>query len=333
MQGAAARLGIAALGFAILPVALALYMAAGGVVDDFIDIQRHYTAHYNTYRELSGLSQLRFMLDETWSFITRASFLVVPAVGALFLGFFRSREARGVVLVSILTLLGVAAIWWQGKMFSYHWVVLLPLLALLAGYALDEAVAQFGRLRLSRALAAYALLSITLIVLAYPALRDTYDDYRVLVRYADGSMSRRDVEAHYHFLYPQNHQVVDYVKAHGGPDDRVFVWGLWPQVYFWLDRPLVDRFLVNSGLRATWAPQSWRREVMRDLAASPPRFFAIGRGDTQPWLVGTSQTSEEHLRDSFPELRLFLEENYLPVLDLDLFLLYELRPAAVRAGL
>lgn len=330
-EGAVLRLGLAALGFAVLPVALALYMAAGGVIHDFIDIQRNYTAHYNTYRSLSAVSQLRFMLDTTWEFIARASFLVVPAVGALFVAFFRSREARGVVLLALLTLLGVAAIWWQAKMFSYHWLVLLPLLALLAGYALDEAAALFGRLRPPRALGAYALLSVTLIVLAYPTLRDTYDDYRVLLRYADGSMSRRDVETHYHPLYEPNHEVVDYVKAHSGPNDRVFVWGLWPQVYFWLDRPLVDRFLVNSGLRATWAPNSWREELMRDLSADPPRFFAIARGDNQPWLTGTTQTSDEHLRDSFPELRDFLAGNYVPVQDYGLLFLYELRPAAVQA--
>ena len=163
----------------------------------------------------------------------------------------------------------------------------------------------------------------TLAVLAYPTLRDTYDDYAILVHRVTGSMSGREVETHYNPLYAQNRQVVDYVRANGEPDDRIFVWGLWPQIYFWLDRPPVDRFIVDSGLRATWAPDSWRRELMDDFMSAPPRYFAVACCDVQPWLVGTTQTSDEHLRDSFPELKLFLENNYKPVFTLDLFLLYE----------
>jgi hypothetical protein len=69
---------------------------------------------------------------------------------------------------------------------------------------------------------------------------------------------------------------------------------------------------------------------MADLMAAPPRFFAVARGDNQPWLVGSSETSDEHLRDSFPELRRFLEERYVPVLDLGLFILYERGSVAVQ---
>jgi 4-amino-4-deoxy-L-arabinose transferase-like glycosyltransferase len=325
--GAARRLALAAAGFAVVPLALVAYMAASGVLHDFIDIQRNYTAHYNAYRYApAGISHLRFLLDSTSSFISGASFLVVPAIGAVIFAFFRPRGARAVTLLAILTLVGVAIVWWQGKMFSYHWLVLLPLLALLAGYALDQFSLLFAQLSQRKMLSVWALLGLGLVVLAYPTLRDTYDDYVVLVHRVSGSMSAREVEAYYSPLYPQNREIVDYVRANGGPDDRIFVWGLWPQVYFWLDRPPVDRFIVNSGLRATWAPVSWRREVMDDLTSEPPRYFAVACCDVQPWLVGTSQTSDEHLRDSFPELKLFLERNYTPVFDHGLFQLYERVP-------
>jgi hypothetical protein len=62
---------------------------------------------------------------------------------------------------------------------------------------------------------------------------------------------------------------------------------------------------------------------MDDLRSAQPRFLAVARGDNQPWLVGTTETSDQHLRDSFPELRRFIEEHYVPVRDMDLFLLYE----------
>ena len=93
--GAGRRLALALVGFAVVPVALVVYMAASGVLDDFIDIQRHYTAHYNAFRYApAGVSHVRFLLDGTSDFIRSASFLVVPAGGAALFAFFRPREAR-----------------------------------------------------------------------------------------------------------------------------------------------------------------------------------------------------------------------------------------------
>lgn len=329
-MGAAGRLALAAGGFLLVQAAVAVYLAGAGALDDFIDIQRHYTVDYNAYRYPPQGSHLRFLLDATSLWVESVPFLVVPAAGALLFALFRPRELGAVFLLALLSLLGVVGTWWQGKMFPYHWIILIPLLAALAGSAVDQLGVLLGRLERPRAVAAWAVLGVGLLVLAFQPLLDTYDDYRNLVRFADGSLSRREVEARYYVLYEQNHQLVDYVRANGDEDDRLFIWGLWPQPYFWLDRPLVDRFVVNHGLRATWAPDSWREELIEDLTANPPRFFAVARGDNQPWLVGTSQTSDEHLRDSFPELRAFLEERYVPVLDLELFILYERAPVLVQ---
>jgi hypothetical protein len=219
--------------------------------------------------------------------------------------------------------MGVAGVLWQGKMFHYHWLAVFPPLALLAGYAVNAALSLFQPLPRAQAWGAAALLAGGLAVLAFQPLLDTYDDYRTLGSYANGSLSRREVEAHYYPLYAPNHEVVDWARRRGGPDDLLFVWGVWPQTYFWLDRPLVSSFIVNSGLRATWSPQAWRDELMEDLRARPPRFFAVARGDNQPWLTGTTQTSDRYLWDEFPELRRFLEAGYLQVLDNGLLVLYE----------
>lgn len=329
-EGALMRLALAAGGFLIVQAALALYLAGAGVLDDFLDIQRHYTAPYNRYRFAPEESHLRFLARTTWDWITFKSFLVVPAGVAVYFALFRPRHTPGVYLIALLSLLGVVGIWWQGKMFDYHWLMVVPLLALLAGYTVDQLLELFGTLPRPRARIAAALLAAGILVLASNPILDTYDGYRVLVHYADGSMSRRQVEEDYLPLLSVNHELVDYVKANGAPGDQLFIWGLWPVAYWWLDEPLVDRFVANHGLRATWSPDSWRRELIEDLEANPPRFFAVAYGDNQPWLVGTSQTSDQHLEQSFPELRAFLRESYVPVLDLNLFLLYERRAAAVE---
>ncbi len=324
VRGALRRLGLAALGFLLVQGALAGYLAIGGVLDDYIDIQRNYTAPYNAFRwSPIDISHPRFLLQVTAEWIRDTSFIVVPAVIALFFAVRQPRYAKGAYFVASLAALGVLGIWWQGKVFRYHWLIMIPLVAPLAGYAVDRTLRLFSPLGGRAAWAASVVLVGGLLLLATEPLLDTYDNYRTLVSFADGSLTRREVEARYEPLLSLNHDLVDYVRANGDADDRLFIWGLWPVTYFWLDRPLVDRFVGNHGLRATWAPESWRRELIDDLTAAPPRFFAVARGDNQPWLVGTSETSDKHLRDSFPELRRFLEGQYLLVLDLELFILYE----------
>ena len=63
--------------------------------------------------------------------------------------------------------------------------------------------------------------------------------------------------------------------------------------------------------------------------APPPRYIALGLGDNQPWLVGTSQTSDEYVRDDFPQLLLFLQENYQLVRNFGIMVLFERLPVAV----
>lgn len=324
LSGASRRLAIAAAGFVLVQAAWVAYLAVGGVLDDFIDIQRHYTAPYNNYRwgGAEG-SHARFVLQGTSDWVKDSTFIIVPAATALFFAFFQPQRSKGVLLLSFLVALGVLGVWWQGKMFRYHWLVMIPLLSPLAGYALDRALDLFSTLGARRAWVAGALLAGGLIVLAADRLQDTYDNYRTLVSYADGSLSRREVEVRYNPLLLRNHAIVDYMRANGDQDDTLFIWGLWPVAYYWAEQQPLDRFIANHGLRSTWSPASWRGELMGDLRAAPPRFIAVARGDNQPWLTGTTQTSDEYLRDDFPGLRGFIEGGYTPVLDKGLFVLYE----------
>lgn len=333
-SGALRRLASAALGFLAVQGALAGYLGAGGALDDYVDIQRNYTAPYNAFRSsASDLSYPRFVLQVTADWIRNTSFIAVPAAVALFLALRHPRRAKAVYFVASLAILGVVQIWWQGKMFRYHWLAMFPLLALLAGYAVDRVGELSSSMGRREAWAAWVLLAGGLAVLASQPLAGTYDGYRTLVRYADGSLSRREVEMQHHPFLLGNHQLIDYVRANGDDDDQLFVWGFWPIAYFWAERPLVTRFVANNGLRATWTPESWRSEVMDDLRSASPRFLAVAVGDSQPWLVGTTETSDEHLRDSFPELRGFVEDNYVPVQNLDLFILYErMSPTALDVG-
>ena len=327
LREALLRLAWAAFGFFAVLGALAAYLAIGGVLDDYVDIQRHYTAPYNAFLWAPDeLSHPRFLLLVTGDWIRNTAFIVAPALLALVLAIRDARHARGVYLLAFVSAMAIAGIWWQGKMFRYHWLVMFPLLGPLAGYAADRGLVALGRMTSREALGASVLAIGALVAFASEPLLDTYDNYRTLLSVADGSVSRREAEAQSFPHLRGVRELVDYVERESEPEDTLYVWGFWPVASFWLDRPLATRFVVNNGLRATWAPESWRQELVEDLTADPPGFIAVGRNDVQPWLVGTSETSEEHLRDNFPEFRQLLQDQYAFTQDLGLFILYERLP-------
>ena len=105
--------------------------------------------------------------------------MIVPAISALVFALFRPKQAGGVWLIALLAALGLVAIWWQGKMFDYHWIMLVPLLAPLAGYALDEIGTLLATLATRRALLGWCVVGAGLIAFASQPLLHTYDDYRV----------------------------------------------------------------------------------------------------------------------------------------------------------
>jgi 4-amino-4-deoxy-L-arabinose transferase-like glycosyltransferase len=317
------RLVLSGAGIVAVQLVWIGYLALSGALSAFIDIQENFTRPYQDFRwSPAELPYWRFIVDGTSDWLTSVAFLSIPAWAALLIGLTRGPR-RAVLFLATLALLGFVSVWWQGKMFRYHWLIVLPLLAPLAGYAIDQALVQVDRLSRRERLAGYTALAIGFVVFAMGPLLYAYDGYGLLLDRITGDKTASEVEARYVVERPANHEVVDYIRAEGSADDSFFVWGFWTIPHFLEERPLPSRFVTNAGLRATWAPAKWRRELIEDLEAARPRFIIVAAGDRQPWLVGTSQTSDEFYCNDFPALRSFVEDSYEPVVNNGLFTLYD----------
>lgn len=321
-RAAVERLALAAVGVLAVQAAWVAYLLAVGTWADFVDIQRNYTLPYNDYRWLAGTPLWRSILDPTGGWLVNSAYLIVPAWIAVMLGLFRGKR-QPTLLLGGLALLAVLSVWWQGKYFDYHWLIVLPFLAPLAGYAFDQAIDLTRSLARGDAYLARGLLAAGFIVLAiWPVLR-TYDAYGLLLDRTLGNISQQTVENHYLAEYEANVQLVDQIREQGDPDDSFYVFGFWALPYFLEERPLPARFITNASVRSTWSPESWRQELIDDLERVRPRFVAVAAGDHQPWLTGTYQASDQFMCDSFPELRRFIEENYHAIMNNGLFVLYD----------
>jgi 4-amino-4-deoxy-L-arabinose transferase-like glycosyltransferase len=323
LRGAVKRLLLAAAGLFAVQGAWVSYLAATGALLPFVDIQWSYALPYQTYRWApDDLFYPRFLAHATSDWLRSTAYLAIPAGGAVLIGLYRGPRP-GVKFFAFLALLGLLSVYWQGKFFRYHWLIMLPLLAPLAGFAFDQAIELLGRLPKREAVAAFALLAVGFALFASDPLLNTYDSYRLLVERASGTLTQREVENAYLSQLMLTRDVSDYVQGNNTTGEGFYVWGFWPALYLQADRDPPSRFITNAGLRASWTPEAWRLELMEDLTEERPRFIAIAAGDNQPWLVGTTETSAEHFCHSFPELRRFVDENYEPVLSNDLFVLYD----------
>jgi MFS family permease len=332
-RGALQRLAIAAIAFLAVQAAWALYLLAVGSLDEFIDLTRNYTIPYQNFEwKPNDWSRPRFTFISTKEWLRFAWFLTVPAGLGLALTAVHGPMQRA-YLFALLVVLAILSVWWQGKFFAYHWIVVLPVLAPLAGYALSQAVDAISGLPQPRALLAGVVLAAALVFMAADPLISTYDGYHYLADRISGRRTQGQIDAIYFPPLAQNQELADYVRANSTPDEALYIWGPWPQALFIADRKSATRFETNPWLRASWTPEAWRRELLLDLEIAPPRFIAVAAGDLQPWLTGTNETSDEHFCNNFPELRALVEQGYQPVLDNGLFVLYDRdAPAATVQG-
>jgi 4-amino-4-deoxy-L-arabinose transferase-like glycosyltransferase len=325
-NAAARRLVPAFAGFAAVQMIWVVYLLASGSFADFIDILLNYTLPYSDYRWTSDETFARALARETAGWLSSASYLTFPAWGAIFLAVVGDLR-RPVMFLAFLAALCIVTVWWQGKWYHYHWLIVLPFLAPLAGYACDAAIRAASSIARGEAYAVMAALALAFIVLSIPADLRTYDAYKRLRDRALGNASAMEIDLRYSPEFGLTRELVQHMKDHGAADDSFFVYGVWTGPYMMLERELPSRFVTNQGLRATWAPQSWKREFMDDLRAETPRFFVVAAGDNMPWLTGTNESTSEQFCNSFPELREFIHGNYGAVFGNGLFTLYDRKAA------
>ena len=325
------------VGFAALQLALALWLASGGALGEYVDATRFatgYTGLGGPWSPPEGPTLGSYLQTLRFSFLYWALarlVLTAPAIIGGFVGVFvlRDRRVGQLVLFLVLAYAGIAA---QAKFFWYHFSYMLPFLALLGGWTWDRTYRYLRELRSGRtALAATGLLA-TALLLSTPEVLDTgLSQWRSYVQYYTRPHEREyfyDLFGPWGagggFAYRASRNTAYEIRIRTQPGDSIYVWGYDPLIYLLADRPHASRFIYAFPLMSDWAPDAWTSEFLADMQAHAPVYFVTQRNEGGPWITGHNIDPADYV-DWFPALRYWLDNNYDLEMEVEDYQLYRRR--------
>jgi uncharacterized membrane protein len=327
-EAAVYLLGVAA---AVAPVLL--YAWKAGFLNAMIEIVVKFNSQYyaaSAHAAGGALGMAKSILQTTgwWPY------LIFPATVAGLAALIRRRRDELVVLVFAASCAG--AVLMQGKLWLYQWMVVFPAWSVMAAATYVEAARRMSWRSLSPVVDnRNLLLAMVMCALAVYALADWADNASESIAYHTGRISAarfyggelkpglyEERFGRYRsgdFSYWADLQVAAYLQQHTSPEDRVYIWGFEPLIYFLADRQSASRFLMDHPLNASFALRdAWRRELVDTLERQPPLYFIVVRNDLFELQSVDSATQLLH----FPALLDFVRRHYRPEAEIEDFTLW-----------
>ena len=293
-------------GFAAMQALFAAYLLAGHALSAYLMTEFTFASRYARLGgEYSpeGLTFTNFEYaarSNTVLFIAAHLIIFVPAAMA-FAFALRPGEDRRVREVALLALTAYAGVLIQAKFFWYHWLAVLPFVALLGGKGLADLARTL--LREQRRAVAYAGVAAAVAVLVYltPAMTEgAIQQWRGVRDYFAGDTSRRAFNNQFGpygggtYSYLADVQVARYVNEHTQPGDTIYVYGYEALVYLLSQRESASRFFYVFPVISTWTPPQWRAEWVNDLNTREPRYLLVQANEGAPWITGLHEDTAHY---------------------------------------
>lgn len=266
-RGITTRVALFVLGCAVPVFLLMLGLRLAGVFDRFWFWTVEYARSYGTMMTPSdGLTILRAQLPAIvgWN----AAIWGLAAIGLCLL-FFRS-ATRGLGIVLAIFLVCSAAAVCPGFYFREHYfLLLLPVIALVAGIAVTWPFEQRW--------AGAALVAATGIAMALPLAADR----QLLFATSPADFSRA---LYWPNPFVEAERVGEFLRQHSEPSDTIAVLGSEPEIYFYARRHSATGYIYSYPLMEPHerAPMM-QREMIAEIEKNRPRFLVIV-GSEPSWL-------------------------------------------------
>ncbi len=311
-RGALVRTVLMGFGAAAVWVGAWLWFALHGASAEFVEA----VFRYNTYYAgiiAQGKSLGGVLVSQCTTLATAIpTALIAGLAGFVLLGIDRRKDLYFVGPWFLLLFLAVTA---QRQLAGYHFLLIVPALALSAGYGLTALL----RRAKDRSTAMRRVAQLVVVVLGMTTIWEIGEwnaEYAKDAAHRFGRMERAEYLQSFGggaFSPAGEEAAAEYIKAHSEPSDTVLVWGLSPGIYALSQRKPATRYpfhhllLTNSPLSSAFPDLQQRRKAfMERLKAKSPAVILVGSGDRNGFEPEDSYTQMVR----FPEFRAFLFGGY-----------------------
>ncbi len=297
----------------LLPIAIAgLWFWSHGALDELIAVHLRYSSLY-AGQAGAGLEatqaspgRLRGLVD--YVLTTRVIDVALPVIAYGAVVLWRRHRAGALVAIAWIAIV-IAAVVAQNRFFAYHWLPLLPVATVLGALGLHDLLLRAPRLA--------QIVAVLLVIhcVAPIALEES--------RFVSWMAGRTTTETYYAgYGEPgDDMKAVSWLRQ-SGQAGGVYVFG-WEAGIVWLShRPFVSRFGFSMPLLIDVDPglrDSYRRELLQALDATPPRYIVVGRQSAR--IMGAAKSIAD-----FPELSELIARAYQPAVQFGPLAIYERRP-------
>ena len=228
--------------------------------------------------------------------------LFVLALVALVFGIRRFNRASRWWIVVVWLLVAAIILLLQLKLFDYHWLPLLPPLALVGAGAVESIVHLVRPYEnYAHGILALALLGAMAAAIGgrtLPYLTGQQDKMTYYRQFQGGEL-----------MADESLAVVNFLRERVVPGDSLFIWGFRPEVYYLSGLNPAVRFIGHYATISSWYPFEWKQEQVDILWAALPPYVLVLQGDYLPWATGSHEDSNTLLQ-AYTELNNWLEFNY-----------------------
>ena len=227
------------------------------------------------------------------------------------------RQGFGSLFMLVWLLIAFAIMLVQLRGYDYHWLPMLPPLALLGALGLTRAL-DFAASRLatrgrspaqdSPSVPLWLTLLAALVFVAILA----NGIYPKAWRYLTGGEDQLAYEDRFvagEFVAGESERVAEFLRLRNVPGDSLYIWGFRPEIYYLSGLNPPTRFIFQFPLVADWYPPEWRTENVDILWAALPPYVLILQVDYMPWVTGSEEDSNTLLQ-LYTELNDWLIYNY-----------------------
>src|SRR5579862_5036015 len=290
---------ITAAGVAAPLFLITAYYLARGAGTEFLDALVIFPAKYAAYcSDRSALGALRHFLGWPQWFLPLAPGVLL-ALGIVRGALVRPRATLRWGCTFAAAWVSIAL---QGKYFDYHHLPIVPFLAL--GFALpfaeprDPLLAE--RTRRLWARAAWVLVALGMVQYS-PFLFAAWRGFPALARLdvPTGELPEAVGEG-------GEREVAQWIRSVCGPDERMFVWGNKPILYFLADRPMAGPYCHMLGMIPPWPEPARLSRLIRRLDVEKPKVIVVCSSDQCWW---QSQDAKTLLTESL-EMKALVSDVY-----------------------